>query len=115
MEWKGVWVMSTSCIIALKQGEDVVLLEKKHDGFEESVRVLLNNAVAAEGLDCEYIANWLIKNTDIQFSLFIHKYPWLLVVFDIDTSEIRSIKINPIGLKRISDVAEIYANEIIGF
>lgn len=106
--------MSTSCIIALKQDKDIILLEKKHDGFEEVVRRMLNNAVANEGLDCEYIANWLIKNTDIQFSLFIHKYPWLLIIFDIDKSEIKCIKINPIGLTRISDIAKEYNNEIVG-
>ena len=106
--------MSTSCIIAIKEGEDIVLLEKTHDGFEEAVRVYLNNAVASEGLDCENIANYLVKNTDIRFSLFIHKYPWLLIIFDIQKSEIRSVKINPIGLKRITEVAEQYANEIIG-
>lgn len=106
--------MSTSCLIALKQGDDVILLEKTHDGFEESIRVFLNNAVASEGLDCENIANWLIKNTDIRFSLFVHKYPWLLVIFNIDTSEIKSIKINPSELIRISEVAEEYSNEIIG-
>lgn len=106
--------MSTSCILALKEGNDVVLLEKTHDGFEETVRVLLNNAVASEGLDCENIANYLIKNTDFRFSLFIHKYPWLLVIFDIQKSEIKTVKINPTGLKRITEVAEQYANEIIG-
>ena len=89
--------MSTSCIIALKQGEDIVLLEKKRDGFEESVRVLLNNAVAAEGLDCEYIANWLIKNTDIQFSLFIHKYPWLLIIFQTFSTSRRENRCLHIG------------------
>lgn len=107
--------MSTSCIIALKDGTDIVLLERTHDGFEESTRVLLNNAVASEGLDCENIANWLIKNTDARFSLFVNKYPRLLVIFDIEKSEIRSIKINPSKLIRISEIAEQYANKIIGF
>ena len=106
--------MSTSCIIALKEGKDLVLLEKKHDGYEQSARFEIGRAVSVEGLDCEYIANWLIKNTDIQFSLFIHKYPRLLVIFDIDTSQFKCVEIDPFGLTRISEIAEKYKKEIWG-
>jgi len=106
--------MSTSCIIALKEGKDLVLLEKKYDGFEQTVRFILSQAVSIEGLDCEYIANWLIKNTDVQFSIFIHKYPRLLIVFDIDTSQFKIIEIEPFGLNRISEIAEKYKVEIWG-
>ena len=59
--------MSTSCIIALysKSDNEIILLEKTHDGFFETVKFLLSEAVTECGYDLEYIANYLIKKTDV--------------------------------------------------
>jgi hypothetical protein len=89
--------MSTSCIIALysKEDDEIVLLEKTHDGFIEPVKWLINEAVSKEYDDLEVIANYLIKNTDIRFSIYSHKYPCQAFIYYVEDKKFETIKINP--------------------
>jgi len=89
--------MSTSCVIALysKEDDEIVLVEKTHDGFFEAVRFLLNEAVSKCGYDLEDIVNDLIKNTDVRFSIYSHKYPKMAFLFDIDRKVFIEMEIDP--------------------
>lgn len=100
--------MSTSCIIALKSKEDgVLLLEKTHDGFFDIVKGLIREAKTNHCGDIEDFANYLIKNTDIRFSIYSHKYPCEMFVYDIDTDFISNIQIDP-NINKINECMKYF-------
>ena len=96
--------MSTSCIIALysKEEDEIILLEKTHDGFYETVRFLLNEAVTECGYDLKYIANYLIKKTDVRFSIYSHKYPRIAFLFAIDIKGFFEVEIDS-NIKKLKE------------
>lgn len=99
--------MSTSCVIALysKEDNEIVLLEKTHDGFIEPVKWLINEAITKEYDDLEVIANYLIKNTDVRFSIYSHKYPCQAFIYYVEEKKFETIEISPTKNK-ISDYME---------
>jgi len=105
--------MSTSCIIALYSESDneIILLEKTHDGFFETVKFLLREAVTECGYDLEYIANYLIKKTDVRFSIYSHKYPRVAFLFSIDNNHFSELEIDP-NINKIKECLPIIEKAI---
>ena len=104
--------MSTSCIICIKSEADgVIFLEKTHDGYFETVKFLINTAISEVDLDAELIANYLIKNTDVRFSIYSHKYPSEMFIFDVDKNTFTAVEINPYGLNKISECIKYIEGE----
>lgn len=97
--------MSTSCIIALysKIDDEIVLLEKTHDGFLEKVKSLINEAINKGYIDLEEIIEYLLKNTDVRFSIYSHKYPHNAFIYFVDTNKYKTVKINP-DINKISEI-----------
>lgn len=96
--------MSTGCVIALYSEEDdeIVLLEKTHDGFLEDVQQLISQAKNHHYEDLEEIIEYLLKNTDVRFSIYSHKYPCEAFIYFVDTSKWVTVEINP----KISKISE---------
>ena len=105
--------MSTGCVIALysKEDNEIILLEKTHDGFFDDVKNLINEAVSKEYDDLEVIANYLIKNTDIRFSIYSHKFPCEAFIYYVEEKKLEVIKINP-EINKISECLEDIKNKI---
>lgn len=106
--------MSTSCIIALysKGDDEIVLLEKTHDGFLENVQKLIIEAKENYCEDLEEIIEYLLKYTDVRFSIYSHKYPYKAFVYFVDTNEWKTVDIDPKYLSKISDCFEDIKKEI---
>jgi len=97
--------MSTSCIIALygKKDDEIVLLEKTHDGFLEEVQRLIKKAKSHSYDDLEETLEYLLKYTDVQFSIYSHKYPHQCFIYYIDTNEWKTIDIDAFSINKIAD------------
>jgi len=107
--------VSTSCIIALysKEDDEIVLLEKTHDGFLENVEILIKASREIHNcLDIEDIAQFLIKNTDVRFSIYSHKYPCNAFIYHVDDNKFDCVKINP-EINKISECLEDIKNRIM--
>lgn len=89
--------MSTSCVIALysKEDKEIILLEKTHDGFLENVQKLINKAKNKCFRDLEEITEYLLKYTDVRFSIYSHKYPHYAFLYIVETDEYIEIEIEP--------------------
>jgi hypothetical protein len=100
--------MSTSCIIALysKEDDEIVLLEKTHDGFLENIQELINQAKKNNYDDLEEIIEYLLKNTDVRFSIYSHKYPHQVFIYFVDTDKWKTIDIDAFKLNKICDCLE---------
>jgi len=95
--------MSTSCVIAIcdRKKDEIVLLEKTHDGFLENFENIINKAMCINNMDVEELVNYLIEETDIEFAIYSHKYPQYAYAFLVDEYRFLEIKINP-------DIEKIY-------
>ncbi len=107
--------MSTSCIIALysKNDNEIVLLEKTHDGFLEKVQELVSEAKENYCEDLEEIIEYLLKNTDVRFSIYSHKYPNKAFIYFVDTNEWKTVDLDPEYLSKISECLEDVKKAII--
>lgn len=106
--------MSTSCVIAIcnKKREEIVLLEKTHDGILDNFVKLVEKAKKhCFHKDVEELANYLIKNTDIDFSIYSHKYPYYAYIYLVDRDEFIETKINS-DIEKIYDCLEDVKNAI---
>lgn len=105
--------MSTSCVIALysKSDDEIILLEKMHDGFLEDVNALINEAKSKHFEDLEEITNYLLKFTDARFSIYSHKWPENAFIYFVDSDKWVTKEINP-RIEKISECLQDIKNEI---
>lgn len=105
--------MSTSCIIALysKEDDEIVLLERTHDGFLDDVKALVDVAKGKHFEDLEEITNYLLKNTDVRFSIYSHKWPQYAFIYFVDTDKWITKEISP-KIEKISECLQDIKNEI---
>lgn len=106
--------MSTSIIIALysKEDSELILLEKTHNGFENIVANLINTALTNCYNDIEYISNYLIKYTDVELSIYSHKYPSEIFLYCVDLNSYCIIEI-PKEINKIKECIEIISAHLI--
>lgn len=110
---KNLWekIMGTSCIIALQDTTegDTILLEKTHDGFPEEVQKLIDMAHSKGYTSTEDLVEFFLKETDVRYSIYSHKYPLQACIYLIDKDKFITLDIEPDKPKIMDYLPEINA------